>query len=268
MTPANNTRENREATYELKFMVPSARAEDIRAWARDTLLPDPHADPLYGDAYRITSLYFDTGEFDVFRRNGSYGRAKYRIRRYNHAETVFVERKLKTRGIVTKRRTIVPVEELKRLCDLEADHRWGGNWFQKRMLVRQLRPVCQISYMRTARVLPGLHGLIRLTIDDGLQAVPIALPAFQDHAASEALLPGQCIIELKYQVELPPQFKLLIQSFTLTPSAVSKYRVAVSGMGLAGPEDKIVRIEDAIHKLSTPPSSSPAESTSQASLPG
>ena len=33
----------------------------------------------------LSSLYLDTPTFDVLRRNGSYGRAKYRIRRYQAA---------------------------------------------------------------------------------------------------------------------------------------------------------------------------------------
>jgi hypothetical protein len=37
----------------------------------------------------------------VFHRRGSFGRSKYRIRRYGEAQVGFLERKLKTRGLLT-----------------------------------------------------------------------------------------------------------------------------------------------------------------------
>ncbi len=68
---------------------------------------DPHASPEIGDGYLITTLYCDTPAFDVFHQNGSYGNAKYRLRRYGHGEEIFLERKLRNRQMVVKRRSIV-----------------------------------------------------------------------------------------------------------------------------------------------------------------
>src|SRR5436190_16885391 len=98
MSPSLDLRENREFASEIKFQVPQNVAETIVEWARGRLSPDPNATEGLSDSYQITSLYFDTDQFDVFARNGSFGRTKYRIRRYGPSETVFLERKLKTRG--------------------------------------------------------------------------------------------------------------------------------------------------------------------------
>ena len=95
MSPSTDSRENREFAAELKFLVSPALAGQIGGWVLGRLQPDPHAGGGTGGAYRITSLYFDSPPFDVFHRRGSYGRAKYRIRRYGASETVFLELKFR-----------------------------------------------------------------------------------------------------------------------------------------------------------------------------
>src|SRR5215831_13765910 len=151
MSPSTDLRENREFASELKFQVTHLVAESIREWARSRLGPDPNAAEGLSDGYHITSLYFDTEKLDVFRRNGSYGRSKYRIRRYGPSDVAFLERKLKTRGLVSKRRAAVPIEELQHLEQLEPVNGWKGHWYHKRLIARKLKPICQIGYCRTAR---------------------------------------------------------------------------------------------------------------------
>src|SRR5512140_2655356 len=102
MSPSTDSRERREFASELKFLLAPAIADQVRDWARSRLAPDPNARDGECDAYHITSLYFDTDDFDVFHRRGSFGRTKYRIRRYGPSEVAFLERKLKTRGLVAK----------------------------------------------------------------------------------------------------------------------------------------------------------------------
>jgi len=232
MSPSTDSRENREFASEIKFLIPSAVAAQIQGWARAGLSPDPHAGGEHGDGYVITSLYFDTADFAVFHRRGSYGRSKYRIRRYGGSEVVFLERKLKTRGLLTKRRSMVPANELGRLaCEPEAS-RWPGRWFQRRLLVRDLKPVCQISYRRIARVAMTDHGPIRLTLDDALHAMPASETRFS-RGAGTLILEDRMILEMKFRHALPAQFKYLIEEFALTPGPFSKYRRAATFLGLA-----------------------------------
>ena len=65
----------------------------LREWARAHLAPDHFGSGPHGDGYTTTSLYFETPGFDVYHRRGSYGRSKFRIRRYGEADIVFLERK-------------------------------------------------------------------------------------------------------------------------------------------------------------------------------
>src|SRR5262249_4421703 len=145
-------------------------AEQIRGWARTRLSPDPNASGGSIDGYHITSLYFDTSRYDVFHRRGSFGRSKYRIRPYDASEVAFLERKLKTRGLLSKRRSVVKLVELTRLADGKLERDWPGFWFHQRLQARRLKPVCQIAYRRTALVALSDFGPIRLTLDDDIRA--------------------------------------------------------------------------------------------------
>src|SRR5688500_6257223 len=101
-------RETRAAAAEIKFLIKPSLAPRILDWARTDLEADSHGTGPFGDEYDISSLYFDTSDHDVFRRRSSFGRAKYRVRRYGASDVVFLERKLRKPGLLIKRRTIAP----------------------------------------------------------------------------------------------------------------------------------------------------------------
>jgi hypothetical protein len=232
MSPSTDVRENREFASELKFVVSRVRAQQIRDWARARLSPDPNASDGSIDNYHITSLYFDTKHFDAFHRRGSFGRSKYRIRRYGASEAAFLERKLKTRGLLSKRRSVVHLDELKRLGDSQPERGWAGFWYHQRLLARRLNPVCQISYRRTARVAMTGLGPIRLTLDDDIRALGANGLLFDADKKGTRLSEEQIIIELKYRFEMPVLFKLLVEEFALNPQPISKYRLAAVTLGL------------------------------------
>ena len=106
-------REVRPHARELKFIVDPDVAVGIRGWARIHLDADPHGAGTFGDEYQTTSVYFDTDAYDVFYSHGSFGRSKYRIRRYGDEETVFLERKLRQPSVLAKRRTSLSLTALR-----------------------------------------------------------------------------------------------------------------------------------------------------------
>ncbi len=224
-------RETRDLAREVKFLVSVPTAGEIRDWARAMLDPDPHAGGHHGDEYRTTSVYFDTAALDVFHRRGSYGRSKYRLRRYGSASQAFLERKLRAEDRVTKWRTAVALDDLERLDASHADtaSEWSGRWFHQRVLLRQLRPMCEVSYDRTARVTMTETGPARLTIDEHVAVRPADRAAF--HGGDGAMvIERDVVIELKYRAYLPLIFKQLVETFALTPRAVSKYRLSVAAL--------------------------------------
>ena len=230
MTQATDAREARVFASELKFLVDQGVGATIRSWARARLQPDPHGTGAYGDEYRTASVYFDTAGYDVFFRRGSFGRSKFRVRRYGCGDSVFLERKLARPGLVTKRRTLVAREALGRLERPEPDRQWSGDWFARRLQLRGLRPVCQVSYSRTAHVAAAERGPIRLTLDENVRALPAEHVAFTREGGTPVLEP-QMILELKYSVRMPDLFQDLVETFALVPQSASKYRLSVVALG-------------------------------------
>jgi hypothetical protein len=199
MTAAVNCRETRDFARELKFLVDEAQAPALRAWARAHLARDGFGSGPHGDGYTTTSLYFETPGFDVYHRRGSYGRSKFRIRRYGEADVVFLERKFRTHRLLAKRRTTVPIHEMDHLAAPEPREGWPGYWFHRRVLLRRLSPLIQMSYDRTARVGVGDTGTMRMTIDTNLRVLPMPDRAFIP-GVGFPLIEGHCIVELKYRV--------------------------------------------------------------------
>ncbi len=234
MSPSTEVRENRRFASEIKFLIEPSSAEAIRAWVRARIDPDPNARGEMGDTYRVTSLYFDTAAYDVLNRRGSYGRCKYRVRRYDLGEILFLERKLKKRRLVTKRRSFIPVAELARLEAAEAERGWEGYWFHRRLLARGLKPVCQISYHRTARASMTGQGPIRLTLDEDVRALPLGGLAFDHFLTGLPVMPDKAVLELKFVRDVPAVFKHLIEEFGLVPRRVSKFRLTGAALGFDG----------------------------------
>jgi len=226
-------RDNRASAAEVKFLVTPTVAEQLCAWARDRLPPDPYGGGVSGDRYHISSVYCDTEQLDVFHRRGSFARSKYRVRRYGGGDVVFLERKLKTHGCVSKRRSLIPIHELDYLGGSEPEHRWAGAWFYRRLLARRLAPVCRIAYDRTARVAMTEWGPIRLTLDENLRALPAERANFDLAPAGVPLLENAVILEFKFRSVMPGLFKYLVAKFALNPQPVSKYRLAMRALNLA-----------------------------------
>ena len=240
MSPSTDMRENREFAAEVKFVLDSEMAAQIRNWARKHLLPDPHASGANGDNYGLCSLYFDNDQFDVYRRYGSFGRCKYRIRRYGSNDTVFVERKLKTRGLLAKRRSLVPIKSLALLEASMPQLGWEGKWFHDRIQLRQLHPVCLIAYQRMARYSLCNNRPIRLTIDENIYAAATNEISFNNELVWKGVLENQNILEIKYRIEMPLLFKNLIEEYDLKPQPVSKYRLAIGALGLVKSDESTV----------------------------
>jgi hypothetical protein len=237
----------RKGIYEFKYLVSHDVAERLRRWARKSLDADPHGGGEFGDLYRITSLYFDTPFFDTFHQRGTYGRNKYRVRRYGDSDVVFLERKQKRNRLITKRRAIVPLVDLLHL-DPEADAatgeesalspeaNWPGAWFAGKLLSRKLSAKCQIGYDRIARTALTPSGSVRFTLDNNIEALDVSDVAFQNRLGAR-LLETQYILELKFQVAMPAMFKALTQDLALEPSVFSKYRLAATQLNMVSPDE-------------------------------
>src|SRR5262245_7414885 len=214
----------------MKFVLDPGLGGQVRDWARSELESDPHGEGPFRDEYRTTSVYFDTAAHDVFHRRGSFGRAKYRIRRYSEHDFVFLERKLRKPGFLFKRRTRTPIGVLHQLEQSEADGPWLGDWFHRRLLARRLRPVCRLSYHRIARGLAINGTTVRLTLDDSVTVAAINAVHF-DESPALPIREHQLILDPKFHGPLPSTFKRLIEDLRLTSCRASKYRFGMTALG-------------------------------------
>jgi len=228
----SDTREARASATEKKFLLDASAGARVREWARARLQADPYGGGPFADEYHTSSLYFDTANLDVFHRRGSFGRAKFRIRRYAGADYAYVERKLRRPKLLIKRRTRVDLDIVDALARGELSETSPASWFNERLQVRRLVPACLLSYHRTARGIETANGLARLTIDDGVHVVPASDFSLLDAGLTGVpLLPGQVILELKYRGRLPAIFVELVSNFNLQWRTVSKYRLGMRALG-------------------------------------
>lgn len=216
------------AAYELKFLLDEAAARAVEQWARQRMAPDPHG---RDGTYRITSLYCDTPQLDVYHRSPGFKRSKYRVRRYGETAVVHLERKKKKGERVRKKRVPLALEELGGLGEVDAEPEWAHAWFLRQVRLRGLRPAARVAYERTALVGQAAEGGVRLTLDRDLVGEPAdgwALPAV---GAGWRLLPGGVVLELKYQEMLPAMFRDLLAGLPPARGRGSKYRLGVEAWG-------------------------------------
>ena len=210
--------------YEMKFVLTPDQADEVLTWVGRRLAPDPHGDPRLQGAYHTTTLYLDTVAEDVRNRRGWHRRRKLRVRRYGEANWVFIEKKAKRVGQVSKERSRVSLSELDLLSG-PVDLSWPGAWFGDIAGLRGLCPSALVSYERFAFLSPSAYGSVRLTIDRNLACVRASGWSFAIDDTPMPFLVGSVLLELKFQTALPAMFKDLIAERRLTPRPASKYRL-------------------------------------------
>lgn len=228
------------APSEIKFLLDEGQAQCVELLLRSHLIADPHADTsLIGSGrYRVTTLYCDTPDFEIYRRAGGYKRRKYRLRRYGHESRIFLERKTRRGEHVRKHRTTVGLVQLARLSEpcmaAESDtESWSGEWFHKQLVRRRLRPVCNLEYLRTAMVGEFDRSPLRVTLDRALRGSIAADWQIEFDEPGIPFLTGSVVVEFKFCGALPALFKSVMHDLQLIPGGVSKYRNCVQSLGIA-----------------------------------
>ncbi len=193
--------------------------------------PDPHGDGALQGAYAITTVYLDTPAFDVFHRARELGGAKCRVRQYGAGGLLYLERKRRQGNRVQKRRSGVEAAALDVAMTGGGAPGWAGEWFREEVEARGFRPVCGLSYLRTAffGTEDGRH--YRLTIDRRILA-GAASRWMVDAAGATELMRGQAVCEMKYRDAMPQALKAIVAKHGLQPMGASKYRAACVALGL------------------------------------
>ena len=217
--------------FEIKFLITEAVAQRVEAWAGDHLLRDAYADPNRGGSYQTTTLYLDTPQLDVFRREPGFRRRKFRVRRYGEEQHLFVERTSRRKDRLKKRRERLPLADLALFAGSEPEAVWPGLWFRERIAARSLIPTCRLTYLRTAFVKPSSAGPLRVTLDRQMRGERASEWDLSPVSGGTAILPEHVVCEFKYRGSLPALFKEAIAALQLEAAGISKYRQVMKACG-------------------------------------
>ncbi len=238
---------------EYKFLVSNDCLDGLRADLQPYLNADEHALAREVREYTVRSIYFDTLNFDFYREKieGLRVRKKLRIRGYNQPDgdsTVFLEIKRKYENFIAKDRAPVRYSNLDRLiqsADVDAyvqhdngyaDSLVGANKFLFHLRNKSLRPTVLVTYDREA-FLCKFNRNLRITFDKNLRS--IAFPSLTNLYNDGDLRPTMrqhFILELKFYGGYPNWLRHVVERYSLTRSALSKYTICLDASSLGRPQ--------------------------------
>ncbi len=221
--------------YEQKYLLSQLQYQQIM----ECLPLHMHIDQ-YGKS-KIHNIYFDTKNYLLIRRSIEKPvpyKEKLRLRCYGSLDAeskAFIELKKKYKGIVYKRRLILPLSEAETYLyngirpQAVPDWQIAGeiDWFLH--FYEDLQPSMAISYDRMAYY--GLEDpLLRVTFDDNIlwrqEELDIKCPPF----GKSLLLPGEHLMEVKCAQSIPLWMAQALSDLHIFPASFSKYGNAYKTM--------------------------------------
>jgi len=188
---------------------------------------DPNGDR--DGRYHIRSLYFDDIHNSAYyeKLDGVLKRKKYRIRIYNHSNSVIkVERKGKEGQYTQKESELVSEELCNGLISGNTDLLLTGSPLLLDMYVQMktllLKPVVIVDYIREAYIHPVEN--VRITFDTELKSGLYSTELWNTGTPLLSVLePGLVIMEVKFNRLLPSVFAALLSDLNCEQVSVSKY---------------------------------------------
>lgn len=233
--------------FEVKYLIPLARRDELLAAAGDAVIPDPHGRALQGggSGYIVHSTYFDTPDLmDYTSRLAEHRvRLRTRIRTYGapgDRAPVFLELKRKLEDQVIKQRA--------KVCDADTwstfgDTPWVRLYEDKRPAVcaiakrfgsvvadRGLVPWVSVHYHREVYVdTRNEAARIRLTIDRQITG-SIRPSAYDLYPRPDfTLFPeGLCVVELKFAGPQPLWMRKMVREMGLRSEPISKFALTMA----------------------------------------
>ena len=214
--------------HELKYQINSIEYQVLKKKLSTTLKLDPNT--YVGCRYNVKSIYFDDFEDTAFfdKDAGVYNRKKYRIRIYNHSDSLIkFERKLKKGQFTIKESSVINREQAERL--LSQDYSLLENAqdpllksFYLETKCKLLHPVVVVEYDREAYVEPV--GNVRATFDTCLRTSIGATCFFENGKGTMGIMNQQGIImEVKYNEVLPLHIRGLFPDTIRPKLSIGKF---------------------------------------------
>ena len=214
--------------HELKYHIEDLEYNVLQKKLATVLRPDPNMGPK--GRYSIRNLYFDDCRDTALgeKEAGVLNRKKYRIRIYNHSDSVIkFERKSKINQYILKESIRITRADADRLItgDLDFLNGSGVSLLQDFYLEGRcnlMRPVTIVEYEREAYVHPV--GNLRITFDTGLRTELGPTSFFdRDICTINAIHQPGIIMEIKYDEVLPQYIRGLFPDTIRPRLAIGKF---------------------------------------------
>lgn len=249
-----------EYRFEFKYLVSDSLLPKLREMITPYIDLDTHVEHKETHTYSVRSIYFDTPNFDYYfdKLEGIGKRKKVRLRVYheNTDESIaFLEVKRKYEVPLKKFRAPLKSEDIIKLFqsgDTEnltignlsnfENAKEYSNLFFYFLHRENLKPVVLISYDREPYN-SKFDPTTRITFDKNLRSFPS--PKLEDIYREDILinsLPGQFILEVKFNHTFPRWMKSIIAQFGLRSEAVSKYITCIDSHNLLANHNKYYTI--------------------------
>jgi len=214
--------------HELKYQISNLEHQVLRKKLKAILKPDPHMKPK--NSYNVRTLYFDDVNNSAFyeKQAGIYQRKKYRLRIYNHNDTVIkFERKSKISSHILKEIALLKRWEADRIVSEDynflahTDNRLLKEFYVETRC-KLMHPVVIVEYDREAYVEP--IGNVRITFDSNLRT-GFDLKSFFDEYTPiiSSLDQTNTILEIKYNEVLPEYIRGLFPDTIRPRLAIGKF---------------------------------------------
>lgn len=232
--------------FEYKYIIADSARHALENILVRFMELDPHCAGLPTTAYGVTSIYFDSPALDCYheKQDGLLNRRKFRLRSYDGAAT-FLEEKGRRNAYSYKKR--IP------LSDPQTRAALAGQWanllhaadapaaepfsaFVSSGLRAALRPRARVAYRRRAYVARGGYRF-RVTLDNDISAADTR-NLHNAAARVRPALPGQTIVEIKFEQQIPLWFVRQIQSAQLMRTSISKYCICAETLGIVAPDEQ------------------------------
>ena len=229
--------------FEFKYIINKDISKNIQNEVKNFMTQDNFAD--YDNNYLVRSLYFDNKFFSCFNEkiDGIKNRHKFRIRTYtdqkNSKIPFFLEMKGRNKQRTFKNRTNIQENDLDFFCkkdnffDLKKKYsenqlidQYIFDTYKKNIIPKVFIFYCLMSLLSRN----GLY--FRLTFDSEIRACE-SNDIFESQNNWKKCIPGNDILEVKFDFTIPPWFHRIIQSYELKRVSVSKFVLGLEAANLA-----------------------------------
>lgn len=181
----------------------------------------------------ITSLYFDTADFQMIQDSlaKKYGKEKLRLRTYDAQpgleSPAFLEIKQKIAGVGYKYRVkTTPQKALTALAEpagsISQDDRLTTQLTHLKDRYQTIQPRMLISYNRLS-FKGKKEASVRVTLDSDLTYAPVTGLTLSSSVATPLLANNQLVMEIKVSDQLPAWLQTLLTNYHLEKASFSKY---------------------------------------------